>query len=432
MDEAATSAVTGGCPVPHTGRRAFLTAGLGALGVAGLAGCSAARSAAAGGEGAGRDADTGRPRPRRVPFAGVHQSGITATPVPALGALAAFRVTATDRDRLAEMFQELTRTTADLMAGRMPEPRDRAYPPEETGILGPEPAADDLSIVVSVGAGLFDDRFGLADRRPRELVEMPFLANDRLDPERSHGDLLITIEAGHEDTVQHALRQLMRATRAHLLLAWTVTGYARASEHTSSGATPRNLLGFKDGTANLDMTDDDLMNEHVFVQAGDGEPDWAVGGSYHAVRVIRMLVEFWDRAPLAEQEAIFGRSKLSGAPLGMSGEFDIPDYAADPTGSTIALDSHIRLANPRTAQTAADLILRRGLSYTRGVDAVGQLDQGLAFVSFQRDLGRFLRVSQRLKGEPLEEYTRPEGGGFYFALPGVPDERTSLGAGLLG
>ncbi|MGB5951610.1 MAG: iron uptake transporter deferrochelatase/peroxidase subunit [Ornithinimicrobium sp.] len=416
------------------GRRTMLAAALGSVGaVAGVAACSTGSSSQTAdsvetstGTSTGSATDHA---PRYVDFAGEHQNGVTAMPVPALASVSAFRVTARDRDELTEMFTELSTTIADLMAGRMPQVRDPAYPPAETGILGPEPPPDDLAVVVSVGATLFDERFGLADRKPRQLEKMPFLANDRLDIERSHGDILVSIEAGHEDTIQHALRQVMRATRSHLILTWTTEGYARGSTG-AGGQTPRNLLGFMDGTANLNATDDDLMNRHVWVSAEDDEPQWAVGGSYQVVRVIRMLVEFWDRTRLGEQEALIGRNKETGAPLGMESEFDEVSYADDPEGDVIPLDAHIRLANPRTQETADELMLRRGFSYTRGVDKVGHLDQGLAFVSYQRSLSTFLAVQERLKGEPLEEYIRPEGGGFFFALPGV-DKGASLAEGLL-
>lgn len=232
---------------------------------------------------------------------------------------------------------------------------------------------------------------------------MPFLANDRLDPKLSHGDLSIILEAGHNDTVQFALRQLRR-TRCELTLRWMIDGYARGigAGKTSEAATPRNLLGFKDGTANPDVDDDALMNRHVWVQPGDGEPDWSVGGSYQAVRIIRMFVEFWDLTRLAEQEALIGRKKITGAPLGMSDEFADPDYAEDPDGKRIPLDAHIRLANPRTRETEQNLILRRGFNYSRGFDGAGRLDQGLAFIAYQRSLQNgFLAVQSRLNGEPL-------------------------------
>jgi deferrochelatase/peroxidase EfeB len=406
-------------------RRSFLL-GLGAAGVAGAAGGAATTGVAmAAADGSGDH------QPRFVPFEGAHQQGITAQPVPALGLMAAFDVVSGDRDGLREMLRELTDEVRGLMAGRPPQQRSPAYPPVDSGILGDRPAADDLSVVVGVGASLFDDRFGLRDRRPRELVEMPFLANDRLDPARSHGDVLVTVEANHPDTVQFALRQVMRRTRGHLVLRWMVDGYARGSSG-SGGSTQRNLMGFKDGTANLDTASRRAMARHVWVAPGDGEPAWAVGGSYVAVRLIRMLVEFWDRTRLSEQEAIIGRHKLSGAPLGHTDEHAQPDFAGDPHGRLTRLDSHIRLANPRTTATEESLILRRGFSYTRGFDAAGQLDQGLAFVSYQRSLERgFLAVQERLKGEPLEEYTVPEGGGFFFALPGVSGGSGFLGEGLL-
>jgi deferrochelatase/peroxidase EfeB len=403
-------------------RRTFVTGALGtgaAVGAgAALAGCSS----------------TETPAPanaaRFVPFEGAHQSGIAALPIPEQGLVASFTVQSRDRAGLSATLAALTDEIRGLMAGKPPEVRDPAYPPVDSGILGERPPPDNLSVVVGVGASLFDDRFGLADRKPKELVTMPFLANDRLDPKLSHGDLSIIIESGHNDTVQFALRQLMRRTRSDLVLRWMVDGYARGigAGQASEAATPRNLLGFKDGTANLDVDDDALMDRHVWVGADDGEPAWAVGGSYQAVRIIRMFVEFWDRTQLAEQEGIIGRRKVSGAPLGMTGEFDDPNYAEDPDGKRIKLDAHIRLANPRTTETEANLILRRGFNYSRGFDGAGRLDQGLAFVAYQRSLERgFLTVQNRLKGEPLEEYILPVGGGFFFMLPGVTGPNRFLG-----
>ena len=405
-------------------RRAFLAGAGGAAVGGGLLAAAAC--------GDGQEADGGAPGARFVPFAGPHQAGITLEPAPATGLMASFTVLARDRAELSELLRELTDETAGLMEGRPPETRDPAFPPTDSGLLGPNPAPDDLAVVVSVGASLFDERYGLAPRRPRELVTMPFVSNDRLDPERSHGDLLLSIEAEHPDTVLFALRQLMRRTRSTLVLRWVLDGFTRrGSTAARSTGSPRNLMGFIDGTANLDAGAGTTLDRYVWVAGGEGEPSWAVGGSYHVVRVIRMLVEFWDRTPLSEQEHIMGREKVSGAPLGMEHETDVPDYAADPKGAAIPLDAHIRLANPRTPETAGSLILRRGFSYARGYDRAGRLDQGLAFVCYQRSLETgFMAVQARLNGEPLEEYILPEGGGFFFALPGA-EPGTFLGQALV-
>lgn len=422
----------GGPRRPGLSRRGFVSGalGVGAVGAgAALAGCGSS------GPSALPDAPPGLadlPAPRFVPFEGATQTGITAHPVPARGVLAAFNVHSADRAALTELLRELTDEIRGLMSGRAPTVRDPAYPPTDSGVLGTEPPPDDLSVVLSVGASLFDDRFGLADRRPRELVTMPFMANDRLDPARSHGDLLVTLEARHPDTVQFALRQLMRRSRSDLVLKWLVEGYSRGSGTASAGGTPRNLLGFKDGTANLNTADPAVMNRYVWVGAGDGEPEWTAGGSYQAVRIIRMFVEFWDRTQLAEQEALIGRHKDTGAPLGQRAEFEEPNYTDDSLGQRIPLTAHIRRANPRTPETADSLILRRGFHFTRGFDGAGRLDQGLAFVSYQRSLEKgFIAVQNRISGEDLEEYVQAQGGGFFFALPGVSGPDRFLGDALV-
>jgi len=358
---------------------------------------------------------------------GAHQTGILAAGS-AYALMASFRVVAGDRVELAETLRTLSAEVESLQGGERPDPLEPGLPPPDNGVLDDVDAHLD-SATLSVGASLFDERFGLADRRPRELVAMTRLANDRLDPARTHGDLLLVLQAGHEDIGIHALRRVMRETRGTLVLHWVLDAFTRPDAQPLGGQTnTRNLMGFKDGTGNPDTEQGDLMDDVVWVGADDDEPDWALGGSYQAVRVIRMFVEHWDRTSLSQQEAIFGRHRGSGAPLGAAAETDTPNYVDDPDGELIPLDAHIRLANPRDG---SPLILRRGFSYARGVDGSGQLDQGLAFVSYQRRLESFLQTQERLAGEPLEEYIVPEGGGFFFALPG-PGSAGWLGQSLLG
>ncbi len=410
-------------------RRALL-GGAGALAIGAVAGCSSGNDGATTTAGGTTGADPASAPSQHLPFYGPHQVGVTAQHQPQ-SLMAAFDVVGADRDELRATFETLTEESARLMSGEPYPERDPSYPPLHTGHVGnPAPPAD-LSIVVSVGASLFDDRFGLADRRPIELRQMPFLANDRLDPARSHGDVLVTIASTSQDMNLFALRQLMRATRSTLTLHWMLDGFTRRTEAEPGGAGVRNLMGFVDGTVNPDVTSTNELDELVWVGSGDGEPAWAIGGTYQVVRTIRMRVEFWDRVRLSEQEALIGRRKRDGAPLDGERELDEPDFAADPDGDVTPLSAHIRLANPRTPEVAGQRILRRGFSYSRGFDGAGQLDQGLQFVSYQRSIDRqFMPIIERLDGEPLEEYLLPEGGGFFFVLPGVADEGRSFGDGL--
>lgn len=404
------------------GRRAFL-GGAAASGAVGFAG----------GLGLAHAADAVGWTGRRSWF-GPTQPGV-AEPARAQVALLAFDVVAGDRRTLAETLRSLGDEARRIVDGLGYERLDPAYPPADTGLLG-EGGTIGTTVTVSVGASLFDDRFGLADRRPAELVTMPFLANDRLDPARSHGDLLLQVSGDSPDQVTHAVRQLMRATRDGLVLHWMLEGFNRPDpEHVAGRTDNRNLLGFKDGTANPDPADGDEMARFVWIgpdRNNGTEPEWTVGGSYQVARQIRMLVERWDRVSLDRQEQIFGRTKTVGAPLGMHEETDEPDYGGDPQGAGIPLDAHIRLARPRTPDTEHQRIYRKGFNYSLGFDASGTLDQGLAFVSYQRSLSSFVAIQDRLTGEPLEEYVRGVGGGYFFVLPGVRGADDWLGRPLLG
>jgi deferrochelatase/peroxidase EfeB len=410
-------------------RRRFLGSAAGA-GVAGIAGATALGRSTRSHSGPASEAAWPLPA-QRIAFHGEHQAGIT-SPATAAALMASFDVVADDRAEVRALFEVLTAQFASLMSGTPVEDRGANYPPLSTGAFGEHPPPTNLALTVAVGASMFDDRFGLRSRRPRELVSMPAFPNDRLDPDRCHGDVLINVAADSADACLFALRQVMRATRATLVLRWMVEGFNRLEAAKPGQAQVRNLLGFKDGTANLATSDEHLMDQHVWVRPDDDEPAWCVGGSYQVARQIRMLVESWDRTQLTEQERLIGRHKDTGAPLGTAREADDPGYPSDPKGHRVPLQSHIRLANPRTARTRDNLILRRGFSYSRGFDDAGRLDQGLAFVSFQRSLTKgFIAVQERLDGEPLEEYIRPEGGGYFFALPGSTGRSDYLGRALL-
>jgi deferrochelatase/peroxidase EfeB len=358
-----------------------------------------------------------------IPFHDVHQPGITRAVADA-AAYVACDVTAAHRRDLVALMRTLTERSRFLCTGGRPADVGISGPPSDSGVLGPEVPADGLTVTVSVGASLFDHRFGLGRSRPRRLTRMDTFPDDDLDPDLCHGDLMLLVAAQHTDTVVHALRDLLRHTRGALQPRWRIDAFG--SPPRPSG-TPRNLMGFMDGSANPTPDEYDRL-----VWVGSREPAWTAGGSYQVVRVIRMFVEFWDRVGISEQERMIGRRRDTGAPLSGSLEADVPDYSNDPMGSTTPLDAHIRMANPRTPATDRSRMLRRAHNYDRGLDLNGDLDMGLVFTAYQSDLQRaFVTVQKRLAGEPLVDYISPIGGGYFFALPGVRDATDWYGQRLL-
>jgi deferrochelatase/peroxidase EfeB len=420
-------------PGPAPRRRAFLRGALGAgvtgvvAGAAGGYAYHATRPAPAS-QAALDNAVAGVLPP--VPFHGRYQAGILPPPQRQT-AVIAFNATAAGRGELTELFQTITARARFLTAGGTPPPVGIGAPPSDSGVLGPSVVPDGLTVTVGVGSTLFDDRYGLAAQRPAKLTPMLPFPDDDLDPAQCGGDLVVQLSAGNSDTVLHALRDITRHTRGGMQALWRIDGFA--SPPRPGGTVPRNMLGFMDGIANPDTNDAAQMDSLVWIKPNTaGEPAWTAGGSYFVVRLIRMFVEFWDRVDITEQENMIGRRRATGCPLDANSIFATPDYALDPTGDVIPLTAHMRLANPRTPQTADSQILRRAYNYDRGIDQAGDLDLGLVFTCFQQDVKRqFEAVQKRLIGEPLVDYISPFGGGYFLALPGVADRTDYLGRALL-
>lgn len=410
-----------------TTRRSVLF-GAGTAVVAGLTAASAAQKQ---GEQV-TDAPVSDKTQERQSFYGVHQAGIV-TPRPAAGMIASFHVLAKTPEEVERLFRTLSQRIDFLMKGGTPPEFDDKLPPSDSGILGPVIPPDNLTITVSLGSSFFDQRDWLINHKPKQLSRMKASRNDALDADLCHGDLSLQICANTPDTNIHALRDILKNLPDLMVLRWKQEGSVPVLPPKADGTheTARNFLGFRDGTANPDGNDAALMDQLVWVRQSD-EPSWAQAGTYQVVRIIRNFVERWDRTPLAEQEAIIGRKKANGAPFGGTAEFDVPDYSNDPEGKVTALDAHIRLANKRTKTSDENRILRRPFNYSNGVSKSGQLEQGLLFICYQADLEKgFITVQRQLDGEPLEEYIKPIGGGFFFTLPGPANEDDFVGRTLL-
>ncbi|TDC54519.1 deferrochelatase/peroxidase EfeB [Micromonospora sp. KC207] len=413
---------------------------LAGAGVAGVAGVAAGAGVLARGRAEHASANQGTAA-GAVPFHGEHQAGIT-TPAQDRLHFVAFDVITKDRARLVELLGEWTAAAARMTAGEeagvtgavggVPE-----APPDDTGeALGLPPSQ--LTLTIGFGPTLFRDaqgrdRFGIADRRPAALADLPHFAGDALRPEISGGDLCVQACANDPQVAVHAIRNLARIGMGVVSVRWSQLGFGRTSSTSTGQATPRNLFGFKDGTANLKAEDDGLLREHLWVQPGDG-PDWMTGGSYLVTRKIRMLVETWDRSSLVEQEQIVGRAKGSGAPLGRADEFDEPDFAAkgDDGQPVIAESSHVRLAHPDANDGAR--LLRRGYNFVDGSDGLGRLDAGLFFIAYQRDPRKqFVPIQARLaRNDAMNEYLRHVSSGVFACPPGVRDDGDHWGRALFG
>ncbi|MET7417585.1 iron uptake transporter deferrochelatase/peroxidase subunit [Dactylosporangium sp. NPDC005555] len=363
-----------------------------------------------------------------IPFYGEHQAGIV-TPAQDRLHFVAFDVITDKKAELVELLEKWTMAAARMTAGRdagsigaVGGAQEAA--PDDTGeAIGLPPSG--LTLTIGFGPTLFrtaegKDRFGIADRRPAALADLPRFAKDTLKPEISGGDICVQACAHDPQVAVHAVRNLARIGFGVVSVRWTQLGFGRTSSTSRGQVTARNLFGFKDGTANLKAEDTQLLREQLWVQPGDGA-EWMTGGSYVVTRKIRMLIETWDRTSLGEQEAIIGRNKGEGAPHGEAKEFDAPRFAATGAdgGPLIAADAHVRLSHPDANDGAR--LLRRGYNFVDGSDGLGRLDAGLFFIAYQRDPRRqFVPVQTRLaRQDSLNEYIRHVSSGLFACPPGI-------------
>ena len=379
-------------------RREFLKkAGIGGAGLAlGLSGASAFF---ANKEQGSRNIADGQ---EEISFYGKHQAGIT-TPMQKNIYFVVLDLRTTDKNELIQLFKDWTDYSQKLVNGELvkKDGSNALLPPSDTGeTVGLNPYRLTLTFGVSAS---FLTKLGLERKRPKLFRDLPAFPKEQLREQYTGGDIVIQACADDEQVAFHAVRNLIRKGRNKVTMKWSQSGFAAIGDRME---TPRNLFGFKDGTANVTTEKD--FDKVVWADS----QDWMKNGSYMAVRRIIMHLETWDRTNLQEQENTFGRYKESGAPFGKTNEFDEVDL------SLLPVDSHVRLAKE------VDLpILRRSYSYSDGIDPkTGQFDAGLLFIAFQKDPDSFVKIQTNLGAvDKMNEYVTHIGSGLFACFGGVKE-----------
>jgi len=404
-------------------RRSMLTfMGVGAVGIVGAAPALAAEhDHPPRGERPDRPDRGDRPaRPDRAgnpgamgSFYGDHQQGVI-TSAQAHLAFTALDVTAASRDELVGVLRGWTDAAAGLMESRR---------------------SDGLSLTFGFGPSLFTldgvDRFGIAAQQPGRFTDLPVFPGDEVEAAISAGDFCIQACADDPQAVQQSMRELVRAAGGKTVTRWTQAGTVGASGR--GAPTPRNLFGFKDGTANIPPNDTLEHNDYVWVQPGDG-PDWMAGGTYLAARKIAMHLDMWDDEPVGAQEQVFGRTKGEGAPLSGGTERTRPDFRASDASGARLINPHSHLALAHSVNRQRIRILRRGYNYIEGTRPDGSPDAGLFFIAFNRDpQTQFIPMQRQLsESDLMNRFVSYRSSSAFAIPPGVRSAGGFIGEGVLG
>ncbi|TGO05659.1 Dyp-type peroxidase [Serinibacter arcticus] len=349
-----------------------------------------------------------------VPFHGPHQAGVTVVPQAHSTFVALDLVDGVDRDALGRLMRLLTDDARRLTQG-LPALADTE--PE----LARRPAR--LTVTFGFGPGFVASAGGEA---PGWLGPLPAFGVDRLEEGWSDGDLLLEVASDDPVTVAHAVRMLLKGTRAFATVRWLQQGFRDAYGSVPTGTTMRNLFGQIDGTVNLVPGSVDA-EDLVWIRDG-----WLDRGTSVVVRRIAMNLETWDELDRPGREQSVGRRLDTGAPLTGTREHDEPDFdAVDAVGFPVIPEfSHIaraRSADPR------ERFLRRGYNYDLPPRPGAISESGLIFVSFQADpVTQFVPVQRRLDElDLLNTWTTPIGSAVFAVPPGC-QEGGFVGETLLG
>ncbi len=448
---------------PFSTRRGFL----GAASVAGGAVAAAAiggsvPASALGGNPAASATAKSSSTDGREPFFGAHQGGID-TEQQTHTVFAVFDLTTTDRAQIVAMLKRWTDAADRMTSGVTAAPLTGApaQAPQDSGeVLGLAPRR--LTLTFGFAPGVFErdgkDRYGLRSRRPAALVDLPTFNGDQIDPAKNGGDICVQACADDPQIAFHAIRQLARfaapddaasgyggggrkaaaqAAPGIAVLRWMQAGFLPDS---ASGESPRNLLGFRDGTQNpgdpatAERADKKNVGNGTLdadVWVGNEGPAWMRGGTYMVVRRVRLVLEHWDRSELDFQEQVIGRRKASGAPLtGGTANSPLDLDAVDKDGNpVIAENAHVRLGS--ASANGGARMLRRSYSYNDGLSMVAErwppwrqgleYDAGLLFVAHQRDPRTgFIKIFENMsKLDLLNQYATHVGSGIFACPKGV-------------
>lgn len=398
----------------HVSRRGLFAMGAGGIAVGALAGVGGTLGAQAlmpKDQGEAVDASLSH-----AFYGGGHQAGIRTEPQRHCVYMTFDVDPGSTASDLESLFARWSAGMAQLMQGKpvgLVQPLRPGAVPQDTGEAA-DLSPNALTVTLGLGPGIFDNRFGLSAKKPKLLTHLPDLPSDNLQKELTGGDLSLQACAEDPQVAYHAVRDLARIGRGVVSTRWTVMGFGRASAGPNQ-TTPRNLMGFKDGTRNI-RTDDEYRD---FVWVGDDQ-SWMSGGTYQVARKIQMNIEIWDADRIGDQQTVFGRSKSEGAPLSGTKEFDTPDFAKTAHGEhLIAQNSHVALAAHEN--NGGVKILRRSYNYTDGINQYGQLDAGLLFIAYMNDPAHFVTLQKRLGSyDRLNEYISHIGSAI-FAVPPAPE-----------
>ena len=404
-------------------RNFFLGAGglaAGGLVIGAAAGAAGAFAAAAGSETAATDNLS-------YPYYDQHYQGGVATAPQKYAVFMVYDLEPVAKSDIQVLLARWTAAIAQMVKGEPignPDPTNAGAVAVDSGealSLG----AQGLTVTIGLGPGLFDSRFGLASKRPDLLKTLPDLPSDQLLSGYTGGDLCLQACADDPQVAYHAIRNLTRMARGTATTKWTVTGFGRASAGPNQ-QTPRNLLGFKDGTRNI--TADADLDKWVWLK--NQKQDWMDGGTYMVVRKIHQNIEIWDTDVISDQQTVFGRTKGEGAPLTGKQEFDTPDFTKKNSSGELVISPTAHIALAAHENNDGIKIHRRSYNYTEGIDDVGQIDAGLLFVAFMNDPEHFIRIQTKLGSvDRLNDYIKHIGSGL-FAVPAGPKTGSFVAANL--